>query len=226
MSHDAAAPPRVQLPARLLFRFQLRVGFCAALAAKKPVPLGPEYALPSLAELEGKRPTIDFRLAWHDTGLGVSVEVRGKRKEAWCRENQLVNSDGVRLWINTRPLGDLKRANRFCRQLAMLPFGGGRRRDEPVCGQLAINRAKEQAPVVEGDLLKAVGAQLPDGYRLDAFLDAAGLTGFTPRESPSMGFNYALLDSEIGGSTLSVEGKLPYDEDPSFWPLVELVQDL
>lgn len=221
----AAEAPKVQLPARLMFRFQLRARRHPGLDKRQPFELDDSYALPPLFAVDGIVQPVTLRLAWHEAGLLLDTEVRGKTREVWCRENQLVNSEGVRVWINTRPLGDVRRAGKFCRQLALLPFGGGKNRNEPVCGQLAINRAKEQAPVIEGDRIRAAGRKLPDGYRMTVFLDAATLTGYSPKETPMLGLNVSVIDFERGNVTLSVDGKLPYDEDPSLWPNVELVTD-
>ena len=48
------------------------------------------------------------------------------------------------------------------------------------------------------------------------------MTGFEPQEHPRLGFNYAIVDRELGLQTFSVGHPLPYDEDPSLWATLEL----
>ena len=63
-----------------------------------------------------------------------------------------------------------------------------------------------------------------DGYALDIFVPAQALTGFDPQEHPRLGFNYALVDRELGEQTLSAGSPMPYQEDPSLWATLELVR--
>ena len=64
----------------------------------------------------------------------------------------------------------------------------------------------------------------PDGYLLDAFLAAEALTGFDPREHPRLGFNYAVMDRELGEQTFSAGSPMPYQDDPSLWVTLELTR--
>jgi len=50
------------------------------------------------------------------------------------------------------------------------------------------------------------------------------LTGFDPQEHPRLGFNYAIIDRELGVETFSAGPPLPYDEDPSLWATLEMVR--
>ena len=60
------------------------------------------------------------------------------------------------------------------------------------------------------------------GYRVEAFLSSAALTGFDPEEHPRLGLFYAVRDSELGEQTLSIGHEFPYGEDPSLWEVLEL----
>ena len=60
------------------------------------------------------------------------------------------------------------------------------------------------------------------GYHLEAFLTAAGLTGYDPEQNPRLGFYYVVHDQELGNQVLSVGGEFPYAEDPSLWSVLEL----
>jgi hypothetical protein len=57
---------------------------------------------------------------------------------------------------------------------------------------------------------------------LEAFIAAAALTGFDPQEHPRLGFNYRIVDRELGEQTLSVGSPMPFQEDPSLWATLEL----
>ena len=63
-----------------------------------------------------------------------------------------------------------------------------------------------------------------DGYLLEAFLPAETLTGFDPQEHPRLGFNYAVLDRELGVQTFGVGAPMAYEEDPSLWATLELTR--
>jgi hypothetical protein len=67
--------------------------------------------------------------------------------------------------------------------------------------------------------------QRSDGYVLHAFIPAEALTGFDPQEHPRLGFNYAIIDRELGVQTFSAGPPLPYDEDPSLWATLEMVPE-
>ena len=69
---------------------------------------------------------------------------------------------------------------------------------------------------------KSARQRRPDGYALEAFIPAEAMTGFEPQEHPRLGFNYAIVDRELGLQTFSVGHPLPYDEDPSLWATLEL----
>ena len=49
------------------------------------------------------------------------------------------------------------------------------------------------------------------------------LGGWDPDEHPKLGFNYAVIDRELGDQTLAVGREFPISEDPSLWQTLELV---
>ena len=83
------------------------------------------YRLPSLARIVGVPDITSLWVAWNDEGLRVRAEVKGVGKARWCQPTRPEDSDGLHLWIATRPTGESHRAGRFCRRLALLPTGGG-----------------------------------------------------------------------------------------------------
>lgn len=221
---------------RFIFRFSLPCRYRARLWTAKGAGLDESFRLVGLEELEhpGRRP--DFRAAWSESGLAFSVLVEGKRQPPWCSETRLSDSDGLQIWIDTRNVQNVHRAGRFCHRLVFLPCGGetgekGDRRPRskspfspPLAAVVPINRAREPHGPIHDGQLKVLSSILADGYSLDAFVPAEVLTGFDPEDHRSIGFNYAVLDRELGDHTLSAGSPMPYREDPSLWATLELTR--
>jgi hypothetical protein len=209
------------VPPRFVFRFSLPCGRRDPLWTDKS--LEAKYRLASFAELDAAATPAEFRAAWSQAGLAFTVLVTGKRQPPWCRTSQPDESDGVQLWIDTRDVHNVHRASRFCHRFLFMPAGAGTRLDQPVAQWLPINRAREQPRAIAPGQLQVRCQRRSDGYVLDILIPAAALTGFDPAEHPRLGFNYALIDRELGPQTLSVGNPLPFEEDPSLWPSLELI---
>jgi hypothetical protein len=209
------------VPPRFVFRFSLPCRHRDPLWTDKG--LEPKYRLASFAELDAARAPAEFRAAWSEAGLAFTVLVAGKRQPPWCRVNQPDESDGVQLWIDTRDVHNVHRAGRFCHRFLFMPAGAGGRLDQPVAQWLPINRAREQPRAIAPGQLQVRSQRRSDGYTLEILIPAAALTGFDPAEHPRLGFNYALTDRELGPQTLSAGSPLPFEEDPSLWPTLELI---
>jgi hypothetical protein len=208
----------------MLFRFSAPCRYRQALWSPSGIGLEDSYRLPSLIELDGGPTFADVRAAWNDQGLVFSAVVWGKRHAPWCRDNQMDESDGLHVWIDTRDTHNIHRATRFCHWFAFLPTGGGERRQDPVAGQMAILHAREQARPASRKHLLVRSEKRIDGYLIEAFIAAEGLTGYDPAEHPRLGFQYAIVDRERGDVTWSVGGEFHYEEDPSLWGTLELVK--
>src|SRR6185312_11330147 len=118
------------LPPSFLFRFSAPCRYKAPLWSDKGGQLDESYRLLSVAELDGRSTFAEFRVAWSEQGFAFAVRVEGKTQAPWCRESRPDDSDGVRLWIDTRDTHNIHRASRFCHQFAFLPAGAGRALDE------------------------------------------------------------------------------------------------
>lgn len=213
------------LPARFLFRFSVPCRYKSSLWSEAAgAELNASYALPSLEALEGAVPPIDFRAAWSEEGMAFALEVRGKHQAPWCHEGRLEESDGLRLWIDTRDTHNIHRASRFCHQFAALPMGRGRSSQEPMVTPVLINRAKEHPRAIPSDAVAVRAKVTPTGYSLETFLGARALTGFDPAEHPKLGFQFAVVDRELGRFTFAIGGPMPYQEDPSLWGTLDLVR--
>jgi hypothetical protein len=133
-------------------------------------------------------------------------------------------SDGLTLWIDTRDARASHRASRYCHQFHFLPAGGGPDKDQPAFSQSKINRALQDAPLCSPADVAFRCERLKNGYRLEAFLPAAVLTGFDPEQHPRLGLFYHLRDAELGDQFLSVGHEFPFTDDPSLWEPLELVK--
>jgi hypothetical protein len=212
------------LPKRFLFRFSLPCLYRHPVWTDHGAGLDAKYRLASFSEMEEQPTQADVRAVWSEEGLAFTVVVAGKSQPAWCRESRMEDSDGVQFWIDTRAVHNVHRAGRFCHRFLFLPSGGGIRQDKPIAQWLPIHRAKENPRTVRSEQLRVAARKQPGGYVLDAFLPASTLTGFEPQEHPRLGFNYAVLDRELGEQTLGVGSPMPYQEDPSLWTTLELTR--
>jgi hypothetical protein len=214
---------------RFLFRFAVPVLRHDPLWKAGGVELGESYRLLNLAELDAgtenrERSFADVRMAWSSDGLLFNVRVEGKKQPPWCRDSRLEESDGLTVWIDTRATLNIHRASRYCHRYAFLPAAGGRGQAEPVADQLLINRARENARPIRPRELEAASRVTKTGYWLAAFVPAVALGGYDPQQHRQLGFTYAVFDRELGIQTFATGPAFPFDEDPTCWALVELVE--
>jgi hypothetical protein len=185
----------------------------------------PESArLQNFASLDGARNFADVRLGWNEFGLGVQVEVKGKEQSPQGDSDKPKSSDGLSLWLDTRDARASHRASRFCHHFLFLAAGGGAEKDEPFVAQAKINRAQQDAPLANLADVLFRGQRTRSGYRLEAFLPAAALSGFDPEQHPRLGVYYSVRDQELGDQFLSVGWEFPFGEDPSLWAVLELLK--
>ena len=213
------------LPKRFLFRFSTPCLYRQKLWAARGAGLGENHRLIGFAELEeGVRPVVEVRAAWSELGMVFEFRVTGKEQAPWCRTTRPEDSDGIQVWIDTRNVHNVHRAGRFCHRFLFMPTGEGKNSDLPIVQWMPINRAREHPKAIEPGEIKARSEMLDDGYLLEIYLPAAALTGFDPEEYPAVGFNYAVIDRELGEQTFAAGSPMPYKEDPSLWATLELVK--
>lgn len=181
------------------------------------------HRLPCFGSFEGQPPFAKVAAAWSPGGLAFDVQVRGKKHPLKCHASRLTESDGVQIWIDTRNMRSVHRASRFCHWFVYLPTGGGSRQSQPWGTMLKINRAKEDAKSFQMFQSLAASQLESDGYRLTFLIPAAALTGWNTDEHRRIGFNYAVVDNELGWQTLAADFRLPIAENPSLWHTAELV---
>lgn len=211
------------LPPRQFFRFAADVRRKEPLWNAAPLVLDESYVLPALGELDGRPAFADMRMAWSPQGLVWQVTVEGKTQPPWCRDSRLEDSDGLQVWVDTRATLNVHRASRFCHRFVFLPSGGGSGGAAAVADQLLINRARENARPARARELEARAKISATSYTLSAFAPAVALGGFDPAQQQMLGFTYALLDRERGLQTFASGPEFPYEEDPSCWAELRLV---
>jgi hypothetical protein len=216
------------LPSAFLVRVAhpcLHVKDMPARSGEELLDLPAECRIESLGAMDGRKEFADVRLAWNEFGLGVRVEVSGKKEPPQGDVKQPRASDGCTLWIDTRDSRGSHRASRYCHQFHLLPVGGGNDLDEPAFVQTKIHRALHDAPLVSESAVRFRGVVLRGGYVVEAYLPAAVLNGFDPEQNRRPGFFYAIRDRELGETTLGLDADFPFSEDPSLWSILQLTGD-
>ena len=205
-----------------LFRFRFPCRRREKLWPPAAADLDETCRLPSLAAVVGVPDVLELALGWNETGLAVRAAVRGVGANRWCHPTRAEDSDGLHLWIATRPTGDSHRAGRFCRRLALLPTGGGLRADKPIAVAAVIPRTSEvPAELPEGSITLESRLEA-DGWRIDARIGAAALPGCDPAEIPRLGFFAAVVDRRLGRIPCFAPPEYPWDSDPTTWAGLDL----
>ena len=214
-----------QIPKTLPFRLRVPC-YRLELAGKAMQKLPAAYEIADFNELERGARFGQLRLAWFDEGLAIWAEVKGKKRSVWCRESQILESDGLQIWIDTRDTHNVHRATRFCHWFVLNPAGGGSDKQGALANMLRIHQAREDSPALNRQKIQVASRLGKTGYQLSALLPAACLNGWDPTEHRSIGFYYALVDQELGWQTFSVGPEMPFASDPSLWGTLELAESV
>jgi hypothetical protein len=210
----------VQIPRNLLFRYRFPLQELAT-PTRSTCELGEEHRIPSFGKFEGQVAYADWRGGWSEHGLNFSVEVKNKERSLWCKPNQLLESDSLQIWIDTRDTNNVHRATRYCHWFVAMPSGGSGK--TPGMGMmLKINRAKEDSPSINRAKMLVESQLHKDGYSMQLQIGKALLNGWDPAEHRLLGFQIASFDQEFGWQTFSVGNEMPFAEDPSLWGTAEL----
>ncbi|MCY2964265.1 MAG: hypothetical protein NT069_11635 [Planctomycetota bacterium] len=213
------------VPPSFLFRFSLPVRHAPRIPGTddKLLNLSEAHRLPDLGPIEGRTGFADVRLGWNERGLGISVEVRGKKKGVIGRQPIPSSADRLRLWIDTRNTQNIHRAGKFCHEFHLYPAAGPGPKGDPVAELRTIDRARESPSTANLSLVRTRMETLSGGYRLEAWFPVEVLTGYSPGEQAKLGFYYHFRDTELGDQFLSMGREFPFDYDPSLWQTLELV---
>ncbi len=206
-----------------LFRFSVPCLACEPLWSDTEIELPESHRLPNFGELDGRPGIADVRVGWSGQGIALSLRVVGKKQAPWCRGSRLDDSDGITLLIDTRDTHSIHRASRFCHRFVFLPQGKGSRSEEPVAKLVSIARAKENPKDIDDNKLQIRAEKRIDGYILRAAIPATAITGYDPNEHVRLGFNYVVMDRELGCQVFAGDLEMPISSDPSLWGTLELV---
>ena len=176
--------------------------------------------IPDLMGLEGLKSYAVLYSAWNDEGLYFALQVRGKTRYKIDPRNY-AQGDCLELWLDTRDLKDVHRANRYCYHFYFLPGGSGKDGKAPIGRQTSIERAREQAPPCPEESIQVGLRRLKKSYQMEIKLPAEGLNGFQPQDFNRLGFTYLLHDVELGLQSWSAGRELAAAEDPSTWGTAE-----
>jgi hypothetical protein len=207
-----------------LFRLRLTCPRRETLWPPAASDLDEACRLPSFATITGTPDVLTIWTAWNDAGLAIRADVTGVGSARWCQPAKPEDSDGLHLWIATRPTGDSHRASRWCRRLALLPTGGGMRADRPVALPVAIPRTSELPGELPANAVGLEATLRADGWRLEAWITAAALPGWDPAEIPRLGFCAAVVDRRLGRVPAFAPPEYPWESDPTTWSELELAR--
>lgn len=207
-----------------LFRFSVPCRYKQTIWTKEGSSLTPDYQLPKLGSLNGRKEFAELRAAWSDKGISFQLIVKGKSEPPMTNSTRIEASDALGIWIDTRNTQNIHRASRFCHRFVFLPGGGGgaRKDDEAYGFMMRINRAKDDPKTYGTQLLPAKCEVKKRGYVLDAVVPAQMLYGYDPSEHSKIGFFYAVSDLQLGWNTWFHGPDFPFAEDPSLWGTLEL----
>jgi hypothetical protein len=212
-----------QISKNLMFRFRIP---CRRLE-KKPVSgehLTEDYRIRTFGSFEGQKNYAELRMGWMKDGIYLSASVSGKKIPPRCRETDLLRSEGLQLWLDTRATHNVHRATKYCHWMMLMPTGAGTKQAQPVGRMIKINRSKEDSPAMNRGKLQVDAKLAIDGYQLFAYLPATCLFGWDVAEHRQLGFNFAFIDLELGWQTLAIGPEFPILEDPSLWQTLQLVE--
>ncbi|MCD0461502.1 hypothetical protein U8335_01155 [Roseiconus lacunae] len=215
--------PKKFIDPTMLFRFEIPIRQHKLEWTGKGLALPETCRIASLGALSGRNNYADVRLAWDDTGIGIHVQVTGKKQLPWCRETRLDESDGFHLWLDTRCSPNIHRATAYCHRFLFMPSGGGPTRGRPVASLIEINRARANPKPVPPNTLQLKTLARQDGYELSGLIPAVAMTGFAPKDQSRLGFYFIVIDRELGWQTLSLGPEYPVAENPSLWAEADLV---
>jgi hypothetical protein len=183
-----------------------------------------EHLLPDWSGLDNQERIADLYAGWNESGLFVAARVRGRKSPFQCNPKQFWKGDNLRVMTDMRDTRDLKRASRYCQQFFFLPSGGGSDGRRPTAGPAKIQRATEEAPLPDAEVIQVAARREGPTYTLEGFIPAEALNGWDPAEHPRIGLYVILEDKDLGQQFPTVGDDLYWYVDPSTWPTAVLTR--
>jgi hypothetical protein len=163
-----------------------------------------------------------LRMAWNPEGLGVELDVPGKKLPPAGRHKDLKNSDYISLFVDTRHTANVHRATEYCLSLVVLPCDEDAD-EKPTAAFVEIAQQRASRRDRDGRKCPVQLHVRPDGYRMEIWIPTSQMFGFD--EAPEIGrigFSCLIHDTELGEIPLNVGGDFPVAFDPSTWLQLEL----
>jgi hypothetical protein len=212
------------IPASFLFEYQLELPRVDEMPRARGRLLGfqnvPELFMP--VRLNGEAVPVRLKVGWNERGLGVQLQVRGKRHAPAGRWKDPKNSDWIHLFVDTRHTAGVQRATEFCTSVAVMPV------DEDAEGESTVRLTEiSRQRSVPGDrsaeAARAVISEVSGGYDLEIWIPGGFLAGFSEvMEAGVLGFYCVVHDTELGEIPLSVGDDFPVAINPSTWLVLAL----
>jgi len=221
--------PNLLIPAEFYFQATCDIPLNEGMDAAIKKGQHPDFAssLPELAFLPGEKASpLSVRMAWNSRGIGLQIEVTGKKQPARPQTiSEPAAGEHFEFFIDTRDMKSVHRASRFCHQFVVIPPALRLKRDQPAAAvEIDLPGVNEKTDLASPDELPTVSSRSKEGYQISCWIPGSVLEGFDPENVPSLGFYYRLHDEEFGTLQFGVGEKFPVSHDPSLWPSVRLVR--
>ena len=212
------------IPPSFLFQYSMAATQVSAIPRKKGglLQLDDSTRLFVPSRLNNAGSHLGLKVAWNPEGIGIEVDVRGKKLPPTGRRSSLRTSDHLSISIDTRHTANVHRATEYCASVNVLPVDEDAD-DKPSVRFVEI--AQQRAMKRDQDGRKC-GVQChphASGYTLELWIPQTQLFGFD--EAPGIGrigFYCIVHDTELGELPLSIGDDFPTAFDPSTWLQLEL----
>ena len=111
------------VPPSFLFQYSMAVPRVEAIPRKKGslLQLDDSCRMFVPGSINDSDSLFGLRMAWNEEGLGVEIDVPGKKLPPAGRRKDLQNSDYIRLFVDTRHTANVHRATEYCCSMVVLP---------------------------------------------------------------------------------------------------------
>jgi hypothetical protein len=212
------------VPPSFLFQYSMAVPRVEAIPRKKGslLQLDDGCSLFVPGSMNDTDNAFGLRMAWNPEGLGVELDVPGKKLPPAGRHKDLKNSDYISLFVDTRHTANVHRATEYCLSLVVLPCDEDAD-EKPTAAFVEIAQQRASRRDRDGRKCPVQLHVRPDGYRMEIWIPTSQMFGFD--EAPEIGrigFSCLIHDTELGEIPLNVGGDFPVAFDPSTWLQLEL----
>ena len=212
------------VPPSFLFQYSMAVPRVEAIPRKKGslLQLDDSCSLFVPGSMNDTDNAFGLRMAWNPEGLGIELDVPGKKLPPAGRRKDLKNSDYISLFVDTRHTANVHRATEYCCSLVVL-LCDENADEKPTAAFVEIAQQRASKSDRDGGKCPVQVSVRPDGYRLEIWIPTSQMFGFD--EAPEIGrigFSCLIHDTELGEIPLNVGGDCPVAFDPSTWLQLEL----